>query len=187
MISTDGRTTEKTAVLDVPRCWRGGMWWCCCFEKIMAVCERPHSRGSASRVVVVGRESCGPRGNARGREKGAVWWPGRYMPWTAGGWRHALRAGTCGVRMSHGGHNNLAGALNEARFALDAQPHMKLDYTLFSAPCAPPWPTAFPTHDDHATCRASRRWPLTHTRHVSKHTHNRSPAYIQPREGRRGG
>ena len=32
----------------------------------MAVCERPHSRGSASRVVVVGRESCGPRWNARG-------------------------------------------------------------------------------------------------------------------------
>ena len=48
------------------------------------------------------------------------------MPWTAGGWRHALRAGTCGVRMSHGGHNNLAGSLDEARVALDAQPHMKL-------------------------------------------------------------
>ena len=68
---------RKDRILDVPRCWRGGMWWCCCFEKNMAVCERPHSRGSASRVVVVGRESCGPRWSARGREKVAVWWPGR--------------------------------------------------------------------------------------------------------------
>ena len=112
-------------------------------------------------------------------EKGTVWWPGRYMPWTAGGWRHALRAGTCGVRMSHGGHNNLAGSLNEARFALDAQPHMKLDYTPFSAPRAPPWPTAFPAHDEHATCRASGVWSLTHGHNFFKATappHAAAPA-----------
>ena len=34
--------------------------------------------------------------------------------------------------------------------------------TPFSDPRAPPWPTAFPAHDDHATCRASGVWSLTH-------------------------
>ena len=53
------------------------------------VCERPHSRGSARRLTFATRDRCMVNLGTRGGQEGAVWWPGRQVPWRAGDWRHA--------------------------------------------------------------------------------------------------
>ena len=60
------------------------------------------------------------------------------------------------------GHAHSQTPVTSMCFDLHTPPPGPPTRTLFSAPCAPPWPTAFPGHDDHATCRASGVWSLTH-------------------------
>ena len=60
------------------------------------------------------------------------------------------------------GHAHSQTPVTSMCFDLHTPPPGPPNRTLFSAPRVPPWPTAFPAHDDHATCRASGVWSLTH-------------------------
>ena len=72
---------------------RSGALMACLLCQWRDVCERPHSRGSASCLNFATRGRCGVNFKTRGGKEGAVWWPGRQVPWGANHWHGALHAG----------------------------------------------------------------------------------------------
>ena len=73
------------------------------------------------------------------------------------------------------GHAHSQTPVTPMCFDLHTPPPGPPNRTPFAAPRDQPRPTAFPGHDDHATCRASGVWSLTHGHIFSKQQHHHSP------------